>query len=331
MSRTIGDAPELPSDFAVPISFSDGRGCGVIRGLTLGGGGTWFVAWQVGYLHTLAKAGIHLAGADRIIGTSAGSVVAAAARKHRRLRLMYLQAQLTKLGPEFMAKLTDVVLPSRPSTPSQHEAFRTYVDASDAAVDTLIAIGTAARGAQAHSGRTVTRDLSMLIGRRWHSDAVWMTCVDTANGDRCVTTSATGVPVSTAAAASCAVPGIFEPQVIEGRTCMDGGVCGTGVHLDLLAGAERAVVLSLYEDATLEGMLGDREGMMTLQAGDLTRDREKLEMSGTEVFFRAPDHPGMHPEDIMDATRVPEAFQLGVRQAHQDAAELGRFWSRSSG
>ena len=53
-----------------------GYGRDVRVGLSLGGGGVWFVAWQVAYLFALAERGVDLAGADRVVGTSAGSVVA---------------------------------------------------------------------------------------------------------------------------------------------------------------------------------------------------------------------------------------------------------------
>ena len=326
MSRTTDGTAAVPAGFAVPVSFANGLGAGVGRGLTLGGGGTWFVAWQVGYLHTLARAGIHLSGADRIVGTSAGSVVAAALTRGR-LRWMYVQAKLAELSPRLMGRVTNIVLPSTPSTATQARAFRTYVDAADAEPATIKDIGRAARDAHAHSGRMVLRDFALLLGMAWPSDAVWMTCVDTDSGERCISTRATGVHASTGAAASSAVPGIFEPQVIEGRACMDGGACGTGVHLDLLAGAGRAVVLSLYADAALEKMLDGRKGMLTLQVGDLTRDLDALEHSGTKVFFRAPDHAGMPPEMLMDPTKVPEAFRLGIRQARDDMVELGKFWN----
>ena len=62
--------------------------------------------------------------------------------------------------------------------------------------------------------------------------------------------------------------------------------------------------------------------MLTLQVGDLTRDIDALEHSGTKVFFRAPDHVGMPPEMLMDPTKVPEAFRLGIRQARDDIVEL---------
>src|SRR3954447_16809535 len=47
------------------------------RALVLGGGGVTGVAWEIGLLHGLAEHGVDLTGADLLVGTSAGSVVAA--------------------------------------------------------------------------------------------------------------------------------------------------------------------------------------------------------------------------------------------------------------
>jgi predicted acylesterase/phospholipase RssA len=66
-----------PSDGLVrPRDFDARYGAGLRLGVSLGGGGLFFIAWQVAYLHELAERGIGLGGADRVVGTSAGSVVA---------------------------------------------------------------------------------------------------------------------------------------------------------------------------------------------------------------------------------------------------------------
>src|SRR3982750_3735216 len=47
------------------------------KALVLGGGGVTGVAWEIGLLHGLAEHGVDLSDADLLVGTSAGSVVAA--------------------------------------------------------------------------------------------------------------------------------------------------------------------------------------------------------------------------------------------------------------
>src|SRR3989441_6275184 len=50
------------------------------------------------------------------------------------------------------------------------------------------------------------------------------------------------VPISTAVAASSAIPGFFEPYTVDGRDYLDGGVGFTG-HADLAAEAGARLVL----------------------------------------------------------------------------------------
>jgi NTE family protein len=284
---------------------------------SLGGGGTFFVAWQLGYLETLARHDVDIALADRVVGTSAGSIVAASlVRGH--LHEMFLESKALSLVPSVMR----VLFPTSTAKPSQQAALDLYLHSQNSDIDTILAIGRSARAADTPSPKTMVRHLFLVIGEHWGSEALWMTTVDVDSGERCVITAETGVPVSNGAAASSAVPGIYSPQSIAGRTCMDGGVCGTTVHLDLLAGARKALVLSLYRDDELT------TGMLTLAPGDLTRELAQLRASGTEIFFQAPEHHPMDVAGLMDPKAVPDAMAMGARQAAEDIATGGiaEFW-----
>jgi NTE family protein len=306
-------APEPP---ALPRSFEARYGDGVSRGVCLGGGGTWFVAWQVGYLQALAEHDVHIDEADRFVGTSAGSIVAATLAQ-RHLHRMYLETRAISKLPKLIGSL----FPSAHDEPSQQRALDLYTRATDADPETVIGIGHAALAAITPDPEAMPRSLFPLIGRGWDSDALWMTCIDTFTGERCVLTRAAGVAVNHGAAASCAVPGIFAPQPVLGRRCMDGGVSGSATHLDLLAGADKALVLSLFVDAELT------ESMLTLVPGGLGEELDQLRASGTTVFSRA---PGQHPwqaDELMDPTRIPGAMEAGRRQGEADAEELTDFWA----
>ena len=85
-----------------------------------------------------------------------------------------------------------------------------------------------------------------------------------------------------AVAASSAVPGVFPPQPIGDRRCMDGGVSGTGTHLDLLAGAKRVLILALTDGTDMT------EGMMTSHPGAAVQELDDLKSSGAEVVLRTP-------------------------------------------
>jgi hypothetical protein len=98
---------------------------------------------------------------------------------------------------------------------------------------------------------------------------------------------------------------------------MDGGVSGTGLHLDLLAGCERVVVLGLTDGA------GDEVGMMTIAVGSITAELDALRASGSDVLFRTPEV--MDPLTLMDPKAVPDAVAMGRRQAAADADEIRSF------
>jgi hypothetical protein len=68
------------------------------RAVVLGGGGVTGVAWEVGLLLGLAEAGVDLGAADLLVGTSAGSVVAAQVASGLPLKEMFARQVLSASG-----------------------------------------------------------------------------------------------------------------------------------------------------------------------------------------------------------------------------------------
>jgi len=303
-------SPEL----ALPRTFDAGYGQQVDRGLSLGGGGLFFVAWQVAYLQTLAGLGLRFDGADRIVGTSAGSMVASALAGGR---LKLLHSQITLLAR--LPALVSALAPASVLKPSQQRALDLFLKATDGEPATVQAIGHAALGAATPRAEVMRRNVSFVLGPgRLTSEALQITCVDTYTGERCVVTRDTKVTLARAVAASSAVPGLFAPQPIGDRLCMDGGVSGTGSHLDLLGGSKRVLVLALTDGADLD------EGMMTANPDDGRREVEDLEGSGTSVMLRTPKEVDLM--DLMSPSAVPRAVAMGTRQATDDLKLLSTFW-----
>jgi NTE family protein len=301
------DGLVLPRDFGA--RYADGLHLGV----SLGGGGVFFVAWQVAYLHELAGRGIDLAGADRVVGTSAGAVVAAVLEAGR-IRRMHAELSVVARLP----KLLGALAPAGNLRPSQIRAAELFRDAPDADPETIRAIGHAALAAQTSAPPVMARKLGLILAsRRWPSSALHISCVDTYTGERCIVTEAAGAGIARAVAASSAVPGLFAPQPIGDRRCMDGGVCGSGTHLDLLAGTTRVVVLALTDGR------GVTHGMMTSAPGSTERELADLLASGSKVFYRVPT--SVDPKTLMDPEAVPDAVEMGRRQAAADASDLAAF------
>jgi NTE family protein len=151
---------------------------------------------------------------------------------------------------------------------------------------------------------------------RWPDDRLIVSAIDAYTGERLALSRAGGTPMLRAVAASASVPGLFAPQRVLDRYCMDGGVSGTGLHADLVAGCERALAFPVA------GTL--LEPRLTMQPDSVDREISALRATGTAVEVR---HARLSPDtDPMDPAAVPDALKLGRHQATEDAAVLSDFW-----
>ena len=300
---------------ARPFSFDARYGAGKEHALVLGGGGVYFVAWQVAYLNGLIKRGVELDKAEIIVGTSAGSLVAS----------ILANGGIKRFGKQVdwisrVPALVGLLAPAANFHPSQQRAIEMFRTADNNRPETIRSIGHAALAAHAPSPAEMRRSTGFAIAARgWPSDALHITAVDTYTGERLVITSDAGVSSIRAAAASSAVPGVFSPQPIHDRRCMDGGVSGSGTHCDLVAGAGRALVISLT------AALKPEVAGMTIQPTNLADELTELHRAGTKAFARGPNKVDI--TRLMDPTATPEAIALGEEQAANDAVEMAAFWN----
>jgi len=312
---TIATDSVASDGLAQPISFEARYGAGADRSLVLGGGGLFFVAWQIAYLNGLAQRGVQLDRAEIVVGTSAGSIVASiltAGRLHR----FGVKVELLARIPSLAAALA----PTADPHPSQIRALELFRDAADAEPDTVRPIGHAALAAAATPAPQLQRNIGLVMGvRKWRSDALQISTVDTYTGERLVLRREHGLSLPHAAAASASVPGLFQPQPVLDRRCMDGGVSGTGTHSDRVAGASRALVVSL-----VGGETSHPAGMTSAADGQL-RELDQLRDSGTEVRVAGPS--GVVVTDLMNAEAVGRALELGEQHAERDAKGLRSFWN----
>ncbi|HKT01978.1 MAG TPA: patatin-like phospholipase family protein, partial [Rugosimonospora sp.] len=203
------------------------------RALVLGGGGVTGVAWEIGMLAGLVAAGVHLDGADLIVGTSAGSVVGALVASGRDPEAMYA-SQLAPPTGEIPARLGLVTL----------------LRWAWAAVGRRDGQRVRARiGAMALAARTVPEAErraaieSRLALRDWPERRLLITAVDAQTGQFVVFERDPGVDLVEAVGASCAVPCVWPPVTIGGRRYIDGGM-RSPVNADLAAGYDRVVILA---------------------------------------------------------------------------------------
>lgn len=307
---------KLDETFARPIDFKAGAGVGKDRALVLGGGGLFFVAWQAAYLHGLQERGVNLSGADIVVGTSAGSVIASLLT-FGGLKRFSRQVDLMSRMPALIA----LMAPAGNYAASQERALFMFRDADNARPETIREIGHAALAADTpQRPRDTRRSVGFAVGHtKWPSPSLHLTMVDCYTGERLVASEATGCSVIRAAAASSAVPGIFPPQFINDRRCMDGGVSGSGTHCDIVAGAKKALVISLT--ATMSGEVGQ----MTISPDNLETEMRELAAAGTKAFVRGPSKVDMTA--LMSPDAAADGLVLGEEQAASDAAEMAAFWN----
>lgn len=298
---------------ALPRSFEAGYGQGLDRAISFGGGGVFFVAWQLAWLRAVVEEGVNLGGARRVVGTSAGSITAVAFTGKKVTRLHEELTLLAKV-PALVAALA----PVGTLRPSQQRALDLFRDATDTDPDRIRHIGFAALAASTPSDAAIRRNIGLVVrSRRWPSPKLCITAVDCYSGERIVIRHEHGVAPAEAMAASSAVPGLFPPQRVGDRRCMDGGVSGTGVHLDLVAQAQRVLVLKLNVESSNAGM--------TTAPEDFEREKAALIASGSQVLVCSPAPVDL--DLLMSAHSVAAGLRLGWEQGKADAEAVSAFWA----
>lgn len=271
--------------------------------LVLGGGGVTGIAWELGMLAGLAEAGTDLTTAELVVGTSAGSAVAAQITSGAGLEDLYT-SQLAGHGREVAARmaLRDLarylwaMLTIRDPT-----AFRIRIGRL------ALAAGTVPEEAR----RTIIE--SRLPVRAWPERPVLITTVDAVSGEFVVLDRTSGVSLVDAVSASCAVPGVWPPVTLNGRRWIDGGVRGP-VNADLAAGCDRIVVL-----APITAGFGPVAGAAP-QTAALAKTSRVVMISPDRESRRAIGRNALDP-----ARRAPAA-RAGRRQAAAAAPRVAAVW-----
>lgn len=208
------------------------------RALVLAGGGLAGIAWETGILRGIADESTDTAqallAADVLIGTSAGSAVAAQLSSGLGLDELYerqLAASSKEINPGVdIDDITGLFLDAV-SDPGASKAQK------------LQRIGEVAR-ATATVPEAVRRDViaQRLPSHDWPQRPLRITAIDIGTGELVAFDRSSGVDLIDAVAASCAVPGAWPPVTIGDRRYMDGGV-GSTMNLALAADCDEAVVL----------------------------------------------------------------------------------------
>ncbi len=277
-------------------------------GLVLGAGGVLGASWLIGAVEALEEeTGWRAADAERIVGSSAGSVVGALAASGIPSEYMSAYAagrtlegfaeaesradQLSNrlIGTEY--RLQRALPPIGPG--SWRLAVNTLLHLRSHSPVTVLA-GWLPRGFI--STAPIHGLVENFVSQRWPDHpGYWAVAADYNSGKRVAFGSddAPKARVAAAVAASCAIPGFYHPVSIAGRRYVDGGICSTS-NLDLLCGAGLDLVVCLNPMSSVAPMAGgspaDRfAAVMRAAAGRrLGHEARKLRADGTEVLILQP-------------------------------------------
>jgi len=208
------------------------------RSLVLAGGGLAGIAWETGILRGIAdespETAKALLAADVLVGTSAGSTVAAQLSSGLGLDALFdrqITAASTELTPNVgIDEITDLFVAAM-STPNTTQAEKLQ-KVGAVALSTATVSEAVRREVIAHR----------LPSHDWPDRVLRISAIDTATGEVIAFDNGSGVGLVDAVAASCAVPGVWPPVTIGDRRYMDGGV-GSSVNMALANDCDVAVVL----------------------------------------------------------------------------------------
>jgi NTE family protein len=290
------------------------------RGLVLGGGGVLGAAWSIGALCVLEEsAGLDAGGFDYIVGTSAGSVLAALLGSG----LTPQQLRDHQLGVSTDGPLAGVEWDhdnsaggSLPPRPKPGFGSPKIVTRNVRRLRRMPP--TAVLSAFAPEGRGSLDGVRKLVeavnpdGSWAPHPGVWVIALDYEDGHR-VAFGRPGEPAASladAVAASCAIPGWFSPVVINGRRYIDGGAWSV-TSVDVLAGMELdevyvlAPMVSTQVDRppSIIGKLERRWRSRTTKRAMHEVDRLRSEGTEVTVLGPSPDDLRAFGANVMDVSR----------------------------
>lgn len=287
--------------------------------LVLGGGGLAGIAWEIGLLAGLDEAWPHKTApertapiktalsprdADLVVGTSAGSAVAAQLASGLPLaELLARQVDPARQSPEISADI---------DLEKMAQLFGQEMPADRAALRRQICRVALLTETVSEAERHAVIEARVPVDAWPTGQRLLIVAVDANTGEERVFDRDSGVSLVDAVAASCAVPAVWPPVTIGDTRYVDGGV-RSAENADLAAGHEVVLVLQAMELADVP---------------DLAQQVESLRSQGSTVLVVKPDEQvlaamGANPLD--PAVRTPTAT-AARRQGAALAAEIAAFW-----
>jgi NTE family protein len=305
-------------------------------GLVLGGGGILGGAWLVGALHALAEAADwNPTGADYIVGTSAGSVVAAmTAEGVPPWFLVHHQrgGSVDGMTDRFGEPLRHADEESRRFITWSGQIPRPVLGSPQLALCAALRPWKyppfAALSGWIGRGFLSTDEIGRLVRSfvvsGWSSHPnLWIVALDYKTGHRAVF-GKPGSPrahLDEAVQASCAIPGLYRPMRIDGRLYIDGGVWSPS-NLDLLAhdDVDVDIVIAINPMSSLQPGLPTtivervERRVRSISGRRLGREARKLRDRGVDLLLIQPTEQDLDAMgvNLMDPTRRSDVLETSL-------------------
>ncbi|GGN09938.1 patatin [Terrabacter tumescens] len=289
------------------------------RALVLAGAGAAGNAWELGLIAGLADGGVDITNADLVVGTSAGSTVAAQITSGTAPSELY-----AAILAEVPVPPSRVGVSTRPRTPQV--SGPSYLEWSDAIIAESsdpadlrrrLCAAALARDAAAGSPQNRWREIvaSRLPSHDWPRQRVLIPAVDARTGEPVVFDRDSGIDLVDAVAASTSA---MTPYPVGAGRYLNGGY-RRSENADLAMGFDRVVVLSPFSGRTR---------MPLAWRMDLASQVADLHAAGSRVETVFPD---ARAGDVFDANALdpstrPPAARGGHAQGQALAATLAEFW-----
>ncbi|MEW2175048.1 patatin-like phospholipase family protein [Streptomyces sp. NPDC005406] len=272
--------------------------------LVLGGGGPVGGAWLTGVLAGLADAGIDLHRADVVIGTSAGAIFGSRLACGQPPRELYER----QLAGDDRIDL-DV-------TTAQTLRFLWAALGSRDPERSVRRLGRAALAASTPPASEMYDAVRTLLcgATDWPAQALRIAAVDAVSGEVGTFDADMKAGLIDAVAASCAVPMVWPPAVLDGRRWIDGGSRSTA-NIQLARGYDRVLAVVPIPDA-----VGPHPSAQQQAA--------ELAAGGTAVSLLCPSRTDRRAmgRDMTANARVPAAARAGYARATALAAGAADVW-----
>ena len=323
-------------------------------GLVFGAGGVLGAAWMTGALARLQdRLPGTAADVDLVVGTSAGSVLAAALR----CRASFDEMVAWQCGDASGILSESVVLAAKdgPLPPLPHLRLGSLPLARAALLRPLQVppwVGASGWLPHGRGQHAALRSLVSALHSRhqqhpfgggapshWVDGHTWVAAMDYDSGRHVLfgRRDAPRASLPDAVVASCSIPGWYEPTVIDGRRYVDGGV-RSATSLSALRGTNvqevyvLAPMASTEPDHPLQPHLRIERRFRQLITLVLLREAKALSAEGKHVTIVTPGPRDLAVmgANLMDPRRRPDVLEVSLRTSADSLATLDRVSSRAA-